>query len=194
MFELSEKSTMYGPSSELARMAKEIRQTHRVRKNNRNIILLKNESTEMYKITLKDYNGRAFGRIDKVDNKTNSYNDIDGANKKVYLKSYSFKSRNLEKNINVIDANQTNVDDKNGRLTKSSNSIRCNNGSNQTSFNKVVSSNKHERYKRIIWLQFLMISTCLCAFMIVKTLIDYCGYEVITKIRVFNEKVSIFYL
>jgi hypothetical protein len=56
--------------------------------------------------------------------------------------------------------------------------------------NEKKNSVKDRKYQQISWFIFLIMSTSLCSYMIVKTLIDFSGYEVITKIRVFNDKVN----
>jgi hypothetical protein len=40
---------------------------------------------------------------------------------------------------------------------------------------------------KIMWLIFLFISTCLCGYMVMKSILDYLSFDVITKIRVQNE-------
>jgi hypothetical protein len=195
MLEKAEKSAVYGPSSDLARMAKNIRQSNRARKNK--LVLVKSEPKEMYDIDLDvnlidHYSSSSFRKANKCDNhKPLNYNKINRVNSKVCLKSYSFNDRNLVELRNIVDANSKS-EPMNNRLAAISNNIRYKSGSNQQDFSSMPSSNKHEKYKKFLWANFLIISTFLCGYMIVKTLIDYCGYEVITKIRVFNEKVTIY--
>jgi hypothetical protein len=40
---------------------------------------------------------------------------------------------------------------------------------------------------RIMWLFFLLVSTGFCFYMVTRSIMDFLGYEVVTKIRVFNE-------
>jgi hypothetical protein len=41
---------------------------------------------------------------------------------------------------------------------------------------------------QFLWISFLLISTSLCVYMIIKSVLEYLEFEVITKIRVFNER------
>ena len=173
-FEEEKKIT---PDLDLVSISKIIRENNRIRRNKlkkeRNLI---NHQNDQYNYGNEIYN---FDNIFlKIDQNSDSLNT-------------SLNNNNERKSTNGIKINNSilfNTDKKNKqdkRLIRSSTFDSCAKyPQNQDLFN-----DKNWKYKRIPWVIFLIMSTSLCSYMIVKTLIDYTGYEVITKIRVFNDKV-----
>ena len=102
---------------------------------------------------------------------------------------------NLEENkipSRSVSFNENLIVDLNNNYNKNINSEKY--YSKSESSTPSLFDQKRKKYKKLCWFIFVAISTSLCIYMIISTVLDYRAYEVITKIRVFTEKVIYFYL
>jgi hypothetical protein len=175
---------------DLVSITKIIRENNRIRRNKlkrqANLINQQNDHSN-YSNEIYNFDNIYFK---KDENTTNSFNPS--------LKNINKESNNIDQirindDINVNNSILFITDKKNkndNRLVRSPTFEDCVKYSKNKNEN-ILFSHKDWKYKRVLWVIFLIMSTSLCSYMIIKTLIDYSGYEVITKIRVFNDKVNL---